>query len=155
MEAGLKATKLPSKDELSKQHNNGAETVLVHLMKRSLVGDSSVTQNSAPAIQQPTPVPTPVAAPVAKVSKSKSIETLYEIAEWEDREFTRYKQVAGQQVQLWNLKRCKVFVFDPLDSMTVDDVYDSELVVAACEEVCSSKLQEHDGVRRVQTTPPS
>lgn len=141
MEAGLKTLKLPAKDELGKAHNSGSEPVLQHLIKRSLAGEKSASVTPSPqAVVASVPAAAAAApaaavpAPVAKVvSKSKSIETLYEIAEWEDREFTRYKQVAGQQVQLWNLKRCKVFVFDPLDSMTVDDVFDSELVVAACE----------------------
>lgn len=135
MEAGLKSVKMPSKEELYKSVGaNTSELLLSQLMKR---GTSTPIANQVQA-PQPVSVPqpsavTPPPTAVAKVSKSKSIETLYEIAEWEDREFTRFNQVAGQQVQLWNLKKCKVFVFDPLDSMTVDDVFDSELVVTACE----------------------
>jgi protein XRP2 len=88
-----------------------------------------VAPATATAAVAPTPQPTVKAAP----AKAKSIESLYEIAKFDNAEFTRINQVEGQQVQLWELKDCKVFVFDALDSMTVDDCVGGELVLAACE----------------------
>jgi protein XRP2 len=85
-----------------------------------------------------------VAAVLAKTSQApttgavapqnpKSKETPYLISNWVDREFERINQVKGQQVAIEDLKNCKIFVYDAVDSITMDACEDCELVVAACE----------------------
>lgn len=90
-------------------------------------------QNPAAVAALPVATPQPTAKPAAVAAKSKSIESLYEIAKFDGSSFSRFNQVVGQQVQLWELNDCKVHVFDALDSMTVDDCVGGELVLAACE----------------------
>ena len=96
--------------------------------KPSAVENKAAEVPAVPAAAAPTPA---VVKPGKKEPPSE--ETLYCISRWTDREFYRQKQVAGQQVQLEYLNKCKVYVLDPLDSMTVDDCEDSEIIVAACE----------------------
>lgn len=64
---------------------------------------------------------------------SNAVDTTFYVSHWTDRTVTRVDQVAGQQVQLDSLVNCKVRIFDPLDSMTVDNCEGGELIVAACE----------------------
>lgn len=64
---------------------------------------------------------------------SNAEDSTFYVSHWTGRTVTRVDQVAGQQVQLYSLENCKVRIFDPLDSMTVDDCEGGELIVAACE----------------------
>jgi protein XRP2 len=83
----------------------------------------------------PQPAAPVVNAPASKPSKPepKSVDTLYELSRWKGKEFLRYNQITGQQIQLEYLEDCKVYVLDALDSMYVDDCQGGELFVSACE----------------------
>lgn len=143
LEAGLKSLPLLKEDQIRASRSLPVDQPsLLGLLRPKTTPQSAPAPSIAPAVAGPVaaaPTPKPSAVvqaatkPAVATPKSKSVETLYEIAEWEDREFTRFNQVAGQQVQLYNLKSCTVHVYDPLDSMTVDDCVGGELVLAACE----------------------
>ncbi|EKF31278.1 hypothetical protein MOQ_004889 [Trypanosoma cruzi marinkellei] len=61
-------------------------------------------------------------------------DTKYFISKWTGQTFYRCGgQVSGQQVQLEYLNNCTVYILDPLDSITVDDCENGELIIAACE----------------------
>lgn len=127
----------------------GAESILVQVLTSRLPSVvESVPSKSVdvkPAATKPTNLSTEsqasaelaAAAPsliptlLGKVGKSE--DSKFFISKWESKEFVRFQQVAGQQVQVEYLKKCKVFVLDPLDSMTIDDCEDCEFIVAACE----------------------
>ena len=94
---------------------------------------SKKATTSAPsAVAPPKVAATPISAPPVAAVNPKSKDTPYHIAWWNDKQFERNNQIKGQPLNLEDLKKCKIYVFDAVDSVTMDDCEDCELVVAAC-----------------------
>jgi protein XRP2 len=102
--------------------------------------ESPKNATSAPAAQQhnvPAGVKMTVLPstknPVPKAGKKMVDETLYEIYCFDGGEFTRFNQIDDQPLQLAELRNCKIYCYDSVDNVTVDECEDCELIVAACQ----------------------
>lgn len=70
---------------------------------------------------------------VIKHSNGKARETTYTVEWFDGGEFVRYNQITGQQFVIEYMRNCRILIFDAVDSITMDDCEDCELVVATCE----------------------
>ena len=160
LEAGVEAKSLQTRDALAKKYGAPSGNTVPVLTKILEGGVPAGAAAAAPAAAAPAKETSPVkATSISKADVSSSVaavlaknaaqeaaaakpppggnakskETPYYISNWEGRDFERRNAVKGQQVAIEDLKKCKVIVYDAVDSITMDACEDCELIVAACE----------------------
>ena len=127
IESGIRRlnTALTNKDELARKYNTLTKNSVLHGLisrenKESLsISNTQTDNNTSPGTNS--------------VQNPKSKETEFYISNWENRTFERINQVEGQMVAIEDLKKCKIYIYDALDSLTMDACIDCELIIAGCE----------------------
>eukprot|EP00759_Apiculatamorpha_spiralis_P054586 PhF_6_TR6980/c0_g1_i2/m.10324/K18272/RP2; protein XRP2 len=103
---------------------------ILYEISKPTAGAVPVTDGASPATVISKQAPAAPAPKVRQRPPPKPTETKYEISAWEDREFIRKKgEIDGQGMNIDNLTRCKVFIYDHLDSVNVDKCNDCEFII--------------------------
>ena len=72
---------------------------------------------------------------VATKAAPDSVDDTFVISGWENKTIVRYGQLVGKACNIEKLKNCKLYIFDACDCLNIDDIDESLIVIAACENL--------------------